>query len=540
MTKIVTLIFLIVLITFTLCFATDECIVRVELTEERLTPFAEMGIDVIEELENSAILLIDCTDIEKISSHSYEILDHNPEEGRYYLVHTLNSETNLSKYGEILWRDSDNYLIKIDEGVLEEMMKQRVMLKRMTLKAIIIKKEVSLPQFRGDSIVQEIVDLVDPDSILTFVQRLQDFKTRYSLTDSCEAAANYIGSKFTEYGCDSVFFQYHTGGHAPNVIGIKRGVVYPESIYIVICGHFDSYSSVDPWNAAPGADDDASGTTSALEAARVTQNYDFEYSIRFCAWSGEEFGLYGSDYYASQANSQGDSIIAALNADMIAYVDIAPEEVEVIAKISNPPCGWLADFFIAAADTYSTLLTRKMMTSYWPWSDHSSFWDNGYPAILNIEDDIPLPNPYYHLPGDTIGAGYNDNSFCTEVIKAMVATVSLLAVPYYDPGVEKEDEHPDFLLMTGLSGLHPNPFHDRLFIKYHLGNKEHNPNGIDLKIYNVAGRLVRQLDKLPVQQKNQVFWDGKDSFGRPVPSGIYFVSFKVGDYTESKKTILVK
>ena len=200
---------MLLLISLAFIFA-SEYLVRVDLTEERLTPFAEKGLKVVEELENCAILLIDHEDFDKILPHSYEILDQDPEEGRYYLVHTLDSKTDLSKYGEILWGEGDDYLIKIDEGMLEAMMKQRVMLKRMTLKPIIIKNEVSPSQFRTDPIVQEIVDLISPDSILSFVQRLQDFRTRYSPTDSCAAAADWIASKFEDYGCDSVFTQDHS------------------------------------------------------------------------------------------------------------------------------------------------------------------------------------------------------------------------------------------------------------------------------------------------------------------------------------------
>lgn len=513
-------------ISITFMFA-GECLVRVDLTEERLAPLAEKNLKVVEELENSAIILIDCADFDKLASYSYEILDSSPEEGQYYLVRALDPASNISLYGEILWSDGDNYLIKIDVGLLESLMKQRVMLKRMTLKPIIIKNENIPLQFRTDSTVQEIVDLIDPDSILASVQRLQDFVTRYSLTDSCVAAADWIVSKFTEYGCDSVYLQDHTGGHAPNVIAIKHGTVHPDNVYVIICGHFDSTSFIDPWNLAPGADDNASGTTSALEAARVMQNYEFEYSIRFCAWSGEEFGLYGSDYYASQANAADDTILAVLNADMIAYTDALPESIEVIAKISNPACGWLADFFIAAADSYATLLTKKTMTSYWPWSDHSSFWDKNYPAILNIEDDLPLPNPYYHLPGDTIGGGYNNNDFCTETIKAMIATLALLAVPYHhDPGVE---EFGDIVSNIPQLSINPNLGNLHFTISFTGGAEA------TLKIYDVTGILVRTFLEL-----NPVVWTGVDDYGNKVPAGIYVVRLEMGESSTAEKLIVLK
>jgi hypothetical protein len=519
---------LLLVLSATIMFA-SECLVRIDLTEERLAPLAEKGLKVVEELENSAIVLVDDADFDKLALHSYEILDTDPEEGRYYLVRALDPALDVSLYGKILWRDGDNYLVKIDIGMLESLMRQRVMLKRMTLKPIVIKSEATPSLFRADSVIQEIVDLIDPDSILASVQRLQDFVTRYSLTDSCVAAADWIASKFIDYGCDSVYLQSHTGGHAPNVIAIKHGVVHPDNVYVIICGHFDSTSFVDPWNVAPGADDNASGTTSALEAARVMQNYDFEYSIRFCAWSGEEFGLYGSDYYATQADFANDSILAVLNADMIAYTDALPESIEVIAKLSNPACGWLADFFIAAADSYATLLTKKTMTSYWPWSDHSSFWDKNYPAILNIEDDLPLPNPYYHLPGDTIGGGYNNNDFCTEVIKAMIATLAGLAVPYHhDPGI---GEFGDIVSNTPQLKISPSVSNSHFTISFtNISDTE-----ASLKIYDVSGKIVKTLT-----QPSPIIWSGVDDSGQKLPSGIYIVRLDAEESNVSKKVLLLK
>ena len=271
--------------------------------------------------------------------------------------------------------------------------------------------------------IQEIVNRVNPDTVLSFVRRLQNFRSRYSTHDSCFAAANWIRNKFIEYGCDSVYFQYHTSGYAPNVIGIKRGVLYP-NIYAIIDGHFDATSNQAP-NIAPGADDNASGTAAALEASRVMKDYQFEYSARFIAFSGEEQGLYGSTYYANNARQQGDSILGVLNGDMIGYVDAAPENCDVLTNSANVP---FADFFVACADTYTNLLTVKQTLSSIP-SDIQPFYDNGYHGLCNIEDYWPT-NPHYHRTSDTIGAGYNNNAFATEVIKAEIAALAELIKPF--------------------------------------------------------------------------------------------------------------
>jgi hypothetical protein len=422
-----------------LCVAAfaDTCLVKADLDASRLDPFARANIAVIAELEHTAILLVNEEEFNLISNRSFEVLDENPSEGDYYLVRRVDETLDLGLYGDILFSENMDYLLRIDHAVFEELIKQKVMVKKLFLRPIVISDGNPQPEMLIDPTVQEIVDLVNADTVLSYVQRLQDFVSRYSTYDSCFAAANYIASKFNDYGCDSIFFQNHTSGHAPNVIGVKRGVIHPDSIYTVICGHFDATSYLAP-EIAPGADDNASGTASVLEATRVMKDYEFEYSIRYIAFSGEEFGLYGSEYYASMASSQGDSIRGVFNADMIAYSDVQPEDLEVIGKTSNPPCEWLADFFIAAADSYTTLLTSKHLTSNWIPSDNQSFLDYGYAALLGIED-YGVVNPWYHSPGDTIGSGYNDNAFCTEVIKAHVAAIAIMAVPY-DVGVEEATE----------------------------------------------------------------------------------------------------
>jgi len=418
-------IFLFVLILLTTAFATDY-LVLLDLDKQRLDPIFEKGLTVIAELENSAILLVNDNEFDRLTGLSQMIIGQDPQPNEYYVVYYRNERIDLRDYGEVLFIDGPEHLLRIAPGMLEPLIREKVDVQRLTFKAF-VRSDKQAPRFTYNPLVQGIVDQVDPDSILSYVQRLQDFVTRYSTHDSCFAAADYIANKFNAYGCDSVYFQYHTGGHAPNVIGVKRGTTYPDSIYSVVCGHFDATSYLAP-DIAPGADDNASGTAGVIEAMRVMKDHQFEYSVRYIAFSGEEFGLYGSYYYASLANSQGDSILGVLNADMIAYVNSYPESVDVLAKISNPACEPFADFFIAAADSYTNLLTNKQMVNSAPYSDHHPFWQNGYLALCNIEDNPPV-NPYYHEPGDTIGSGYNDNGFCTEVIKAQVAALSLMAGP---------------------------------------------------------------------------------------------------------------
>ncbi len=407
---------------FSICYAGTN-IVSVELNYQRLEPLYMRDVKIIKELDHYALIIMDDSELAKLAGFNYKILQRNVKEGEYYLVYQFNTPVDLRSFGEILFVNNNITLMKIDEQGLLRLTREPVEVVRLSFKPVIRRSLPAFPVVSRHPIIEEIVNKVNPDTVLSFVRRLQNFRTRYSTHDSCQAAANWIRNKFIEYGCDSVYFQYHTSGHAPNVIGIKWGVLYPDT-YAIIDGHFDATSNQAP-NIAPGADDNASGTVAAIEAARVMKDYVFEYSARFIAFSGEEFGLYGSEYYANNASQQGHIILGVLNGDMIGYVDAAPENCDVLTNSANVP---FADFFVACADTYTSLLTIKQTVSSIP-SDIQPFYDNGYPGLCNIEDYWPT-NPHYHQTSDTIGAGYNNNAFCTEVIKAEIAALSVLIKPY--------------------------------------------------------------------------------------------------------------
>src|SRR5213078_2199014 len=89
-------------------------------------------------------------------------------------------------------------------------------------------------------------------------------------------------------------------------------------IYLVT-GHYDSRNSdpLNTTNAAPGANDDGSGTAVSLECARVLSRLTFPATIIFLTVAGEEQGLNGSRHFAKMAKDQGWNIEAVLNNDIV-------------------------------------------------------------------------------------------------------------------------------------------------------------------------------------------------------------------------------
>ncbi|MEE9553902.1 MAG: M20/M25/M40 family metallo-hydrolase, partial [candidate division Zixibacteria bacterium] len=165
-----------------------------------------------------------------------------------------------------------------------------------------------------------------------------------------------------------------------NIIGTKPGTTDPDQ-QVIICGHMDDRSQ-QPETNAPGADDNGSGTTAVIEAARIFSQYNFEKTIKFCLWTGEEQGLLGSAVYAAEAFARGDNIIGVFNFDMIAWDGNDDGSVEFHTGTENPSIA-LGDALLEVVNDYDIALNPEIITyGATGASDHASFWDNDYPAML--------------------------------------------------------------------------------------------------------------------------------------------------------------
>ncbi len=103
-----------------------------------------------------------------------------------------------------------------------------------------------------------------------------------------------------------------------DVVAIQRGTERPNEV-VIVQGHIDSRNSdaMDATAAAPGANDDGSGTALVLEAARVLSKQKFAGTIVYAVLSGEEQGLYGGKLLADYAKAQGWTVKAVLNNDIV-------------------------------------------------------------------------------------------------------------------------------------------------------------------------------------------------------------------------------
>jgi hypothetical protein len=92
----------------------------------------------------------------------------------------------------------------------------------------------------------------------------------------------------------------------------------------------------------------------------------------------------------------------------------------------------------------------------------------------------------------------------------------------------------------GLSQNYPNPFNPVAVIEFTIGS-DHPGSHITLKIYNIAGQLVKTLvDEEKTPGTYSVTWDGKNNSNEEVASGVYFYELKSNNLRESKRMVLIK
>jgi len=314
----------------------------------------------------------------------------------------------------------------------------------------------------SDSLIRQLVAEVSQDSVEGTIRCLQDFGTREAKTDSNKAAVQYVLRRMTDFGCDTAYLQPFDTlyGFGPNVVGMKRGRLFPD-IQFVLLGHIDCIA--DPPDSAPGANDNASGVAALLEACRVLGGEWFNYTIIFITQNAEEYTS-GASYYAMWARQRGDSILGVLNLDMVGYALDGQDSVIALGKMVDPDCSVLLNGFCFSTQEYTALKVRRVAASidtlygY----DHIYFWMFDYPALTVT---ATVTDPCHHTRGDTIGpyhyeqCGVNDLPMCTEVAKAVVATMAVLAqvegrpaVAEQQPGVAQGGGTPS--VVRGLFMLH--------------------------------------------------------------------------------------
>lgn len=200
---------------------------------------------------------------------------------------------------------------------------------------------------------------------------------------------------------------------------------------ILIGAHYDTVPGT------PGADDNATGVAVLLELARALAAEPARYPVRLVAFDMEEYGLLGSKQYAADLRQQGQALRLMISLEMLGYCDPSPgsqrypaglqyfypNRGNFIGLIGNlptipdlirlhrsirqgkTPCQWLP------------VPNRGLVVPQTRLSDHSPFWDQGYPALM-VTDTSFMRNPHYHRSSDRLDT--LDLDFLTGVCRGLI------------------------------------------------------------------------------------------------------------------------
>jgi len=220
-------------------------------------------------------------------------------------------------------------------------------------------KPAAVGKTSPDPRIAEATQQVSADRIRQTIEKLVSFHTRSTLSAQDEesikagkgigAAREWIKAEFERYarecgGCLEVktdSFEEQPAERIPkptqitNVYAVLRGTDAQQAKRIaLVTGHYDSRNSdnLNTTDAAPGANDDGSGTAVSLECARVLSRMKFPATIIFLTVAGEEQGLNGSKHFAQMAKGEGWNIEAVLNNDIVGG-DRSPQQDASVVRV---------------------------------------------------------------------------------------------------------------------------------------------------------------------------------------------------------------
>ena len=226
-----------------------------------------------------------------------------------------------------------------------------------------------------------------------------------------------------------------------NVAAEVRGSSLPDEI-VIVGAHYDSAEG------SPGANDNATGVAATLALARRFARSAPERTLRFVAFANEEPPSFGTDAMGSRIDARacrerGEDIVAMLSLETLGcYTDepgsqryplpllnlLYPDRGDFVTFVGNVASGSLVRRAIGAFRERAGFPSEGAALPGWipgvGWSDHDSYWREGYPAIM-VTDTALFRDPRYHTAGDR--PEHVDFGRLARVVEGLVAVVEELS-----------------------------------------------------------------------------------------------------------------
>ena len=284
------------------------------------------------------------------------------------------------------------------------------------------------------------------DRLREFVKRTEGLRHGWENYNSLEEKAKYVEDTLRSFNLsvDNQEVSFN-GRDYRNITATKEGFDN-ENDWILLGAHYDA-----AWGS-PGADDNASGVAVLLEAANIISKLKLNKTVQFSAFTLEEpqpqtiHFLIGSDLFAKESKRLNRRYEAVFILESVGYTDDeegsqvtpffvkipVPKKGNFLGVIANRKSKDIMEAFCSISDQYVpelSVVTYKVpfngrIIPETRFSDHASFWDQGYPALM-LTDTAMFRNPHYHTSHDRYET--LDFNFMLNVTKAVVSVILRLA-----------------------------------------------------------------------------------------------------------------
>lgn len=206
------------------------------------------------------------------------------------------------------------------------------------------------------------------------------------------------------------------GRDVENIEAVLPGTTQSDEI-VVVGAHYDTV------RGTPGADDNASGVAAMLAIARSLAGRPRARTVRFVGFVNEEPPYFhtetmGSLVYARACKAHDENVVGMLSLESLGFYRDEPGSQAFPDPVMAARFGDKGDFVSLVADEASAKLLKVLLGAFSrasanmvkpqsfvgdakgvSWSDHWSFWQVGFPAVM-ATDTAPFRNPHYHADTD--------------------------------------------------------------------------------------------------------------------------------------------
>jgi Zn-dependent M28 family amino/carboxypeptidase len=232
-----------------------------------------------------------------------------------------------------------------------------------------------------------------------------------------EVAAQYIEKTLAGMGYAVATQRFPSGPSEVRNVEVEVNGSARESEIVIVGAHYDSVLG------APGANDNGSGVAAVIELVRLFRGSNPARTLRFVTFVNEEppfshSDAMGSRHYARRARERGETIVAMFSLETIGYYSDAPGSQRYpfplgffypstgnfVAFVSNLTSRALLHEATVSFRRHAGIPSEGIAAPAWipgvDWSDHWSFWREGWPALM-VTDTAPYRYPHYHSGEDT-------------------------------------------------------------------------------------------------------------------------------------------